>query len=127
MSSRHQRAPTQGRAPTIFEFERCTWFNGGEGVDIGALKRELPAVELGSGDDCLCAMWLGQMGAMCAGASERSRRVMVKFVLNEMIKQAVAEFCDNFEDWRTDADDVTTHELVRQLESWLTGIVHNQV
>jgi hypothetical protein len=119
--------PRESPATTIFEFKGFAWLNGSEGGDIGALKRESPAVELGSGDDAFCEVWLGQMAAICTGCSERSRRVMVRFVLNELIKLAVADFCDHFEDWHTDADDVTTHELVRHLERWLTGVARNQL
>jgi hypothetical protein len=54
-------APTPRESPTttIFEFKGCAWFNGSEAGDIGVLKRELPAVDLGCGDDAFCAVWLG--------------------------------------------------------------------
>jgi len=117
-------APSQ--PPTaIFEFAGCVWFNG-EGPDIGALEREWPSVEIGSGDESFCELWLGQVEAICAGTSRKSRRVMLRFVMTELIKQAVEEFCATFESWRTDADSATTHELVRRLEKWLTGISHNK-
>ncbi len=96
-------------------------------AEIGALETEWPSVELGSGDEGFCELWLGQAEAICAGASQRSRRVMLRFVMDELIKQAVEDFCESFERWRTDADIATTHELVRRLEKWLTGISHNQL
>jgi hypothetical protein len=115
-----------GQLPTtIFEFAGCVWFNG-NGPEMGALEAEWPSVELGSGDDGFCELWLGQVEAICAGASQRSRRGMLRFVMNELIKQAVEEFCATFGSWRTDADMATTHELVRRLEKWLTGISHNK-
>ncbi len=45
--------------------------------------------------------------------------------MNELIERAVENFCETFEAWRTDADVATTHELVRRLEKWLTGISYN--
>jgi hypothetical protein len=123
MTSRNTDLPSQSPT-TIFEFEGCVWFNG-ERTEIGALEEEWPSVEIGSSDEGFCELWLGQVEAICAGASRRSRRVMLRFVMNELIKQAVEEFCATFESWRTDADMATTHELVRRLERWLTGISHN--
>ena len=125
MSTRAPDAPSQSPT-TIFEFARCFWFNG-SGPDIGALKQEWPSVEIGSGDASFCELWLGQAESICAGASPRSRRLMLRFVMNELIKQAVEDFCGGYQGWRTNADVATTHELVRKLERWLTGISHNQV
>jgi hypothetical protein len=51
---------------------------------------------------------------------------MLRFVLGEFVKQAVAEFVESYETWRTDADIVTTHQLVRLLELWLTDIYRNE-
>ena len=115
------------RPPTvIFEYAGRVWVNG-DGPEIGALEQEWPSVEIGSGEDSFCGLWLGQVEAICAGASERSRRVMLRFVMNELIKLTIEDFCETFENWRTDADTATTHELVRRLERWLTGISHDQV
>ena len=87
----------------------------------------MASVELGSGDESFCELWLGQAEAICAGASRRSRRVMLRFVMNELIKQAVEDFCESYELWRTDADAATTRALARRLELWLNGISHNQM
>ena len=105
--------------PTIFEFEGFVWCNG-EVNDIDALMDELPAVELGSGDAAFCEVWLGEMAALSEGCTARSRRVLVRFVLNQLIHEAVEEFCGTFGQWETDADPETTHQLVRRLERWLT-------
>ena len=115
-----------GQPPTtIIEFAGCIWFNG-ERPEIGALEQEWSSVEIGSGDEGFCELWLGQVEAICAGASRRSRRVMLRFVMNELIKQAVEDFCESFKCWRTNADTATTHELVRRLERWLTALSHDQ-
>jgi hypothetical protein len=112
---------------TIFEFEGCVWFNGSGFDALPDSEPEWPSVELGSGDEGFCELWLGQAESICAGASERSKRVVLRFVMNELIKQAVEDFCEGFECWRTNADVATTHELVRTLEKWLTGISQNEV
>jgi hypothetical protein len=112
---------------TIFEFEGCVWFNGSGFDALPDSEPEWPSVELGSGDEGFCELWLGQAEAISAGASERSKRVVLRFVMNELIKQAVEDFCASFECWRTDADVAMTHALVRKLESWLVGFTHNQL
>jgi hypothetical protein len=99
MSNRIPDEPSQS-ATTIFEFAGCVWFNG-DGLEIGGLEQEWPSVEIGSGDESFCELWLGQVEVMCAGASRRSRRVMLRFVMSELIKQSVEEFCATFESWRT--------------------------
>ena len=116
-------SPIPLSAPTIFEFEGFVWFNG-EADNIEAWKDELPAVELGSGDAPFCEVWLGEMAVLSDGCSARSRRVLVRFVLNQLINEAVAEFCNTFGEWETDADPETTHQLVRRLERWLTWRCH---
>ena len=117
MSSRSSPAPLS--PPTIFEFRGFVWCSG-EVDDIEALMDELPAVELGSGDAPFCELWLGEMAVLSEGCSARSRRVLTRFLLNQLINAAVGDFCDAFGEWETDADPETTHQLVRRLERWLT-------
>ena len=68
--TRSASSASQHPTTTIFEFEGFVWCNGDGGKDIGALKHQLPAVELGSGDAAFCEVWLGQMEAISAGCSE---------------------------------------------------------
>jgi hypothetical protein len=119
-------SPIPLSAPTIFEFQGFVWSNG-EADDIDTLMDELPAVELGSGDAPFCEIWLGQMAVLSDGCSARSWRVLVRFVLNQLIHEAVEEFCDTFGEWETDADPETTHQLVRRLERWLTGRCYHRL
>ena len=55
------------------------------------------ADEISSGEESFCELWLGRVESICAGASQRSRRVILRFVMNELVKQAVEYFCQNFE------------------------------
>ena len=106
----------------ILVFEGCVWFNGSGSEAIPDAEPEWPSVEICNGEDAFCELWLGNAENACAGASPRSRRVMLKFLLNELVKQAVAEFLESYPSWRTDADKETTHQLVRKLEEWLTDL-----
>jgi len=117
-----------GPSPTtIFEFEGCVWFNGSDFEAIPESEPEWPSVEILYGNESFAELWLGQAESACAGASRRSRRVMLRFLMNELVKQAVAEFVEGYQDWRTDADVATTHELVRRLELWLTDLCQNEL
>jgi hypothetical protein len=121
------RTPDQPNHPltTVMEFAGCVWFDGSG--EISDSEPEWPSVEIGNGDESFCEVWLGQAERICAGASQRSRRVMLRFVMNELIKRAVEDFLENFETWRTDAEPATTHALVRRLEHWLTRISWNEL
>ena len=117
---------SEGHRPTVvFEFEGCVWFNGSDAIP-GA-EPEWPSVEICNGDESFAELWLGQAEKVCAGGSRRSRRVMLRFVLGEIVKQAVAEFVESYPTWRTDADIAMTHQLVRRLELWLTDLCHHQL
>jgi hypothetical protein len=111
----------------IFEFEGCVWFNGSDFEAIPESEPEWPSVEILYGNESFAELWLGQAESACAGASRRSRRVMLRFLLNELVKQAVAEFVESYQTWRTDADVATTHDLVRRLELWLTDICQQEL
>jgi len=86
-----------------------------------------PAVEICTGGETFCELWLGSADNACSSASQRSKRVILRFVLGELVKQAVGEFVDSYQTWQTDADVATTHELVRRLELWLTDICQNEL
>jgi hypothetical protein len=118
MSDRNLSAPNE--LDTIFEFEGRVWFNGDRRPRTDAC--EFPVVELGWEHAAFCEVWLGRVDTICAGSAGPSRRLMYRFLLGEAIKQAVAEFCESYADWLTDADAATTAELVRRLERWLDEI-----
>ena len=109
---------------TVIEFEGCVWFDGHSAISDDEL--EWPCVEICNGEQSFCEVWLGQVESMCAGASERSKRVMLGFLMDEIVKQAVEDFLETFESWQTDADAATTSRLVKELEVWLIKISHDQ-